>query len=114
MSQKEPGISKALKTVAINGLGSRKSWAAISGVLAIALAPKLGWPPEKIDTLVNWIGAITTAYLGGQSLVDALLKRPPLAEQGPGPDDVSEDDTRMIDPRPSSKMQRIDNQGGEL
>ncbi len=53
-------------------LKSRKLWVAIGGLLAVMSTEWLKVSPELADKIIGAIIIIVPAYLGGQSVVDAM------------------------------------------
>jgi|TARA_R100001244_G_scaffold130185_1_gene102113 hypothetical protein len=53
-------------------LKSRKLWMAIGGLLTVAATEWLNLSPELSENLISAVVIIVPAYIGGQSIVDAL------------------------------------------
>ena len=53
-------------------LKSRKLWMAIGGVAAVVLTEWLNLAPDTSEAIVTALVTIVVAYIGGQSVVDAL------------------------------------------
>ncbi len=53
-------------------LKSRKLWMAIGGLLTVAATEWLNLSPELTEQIVGAVMIIIPAYIGGQSIVDAL------------------------------------------
>ena len=53
-------------------LQSRKLWMAIAGVLVVMSTEWLNMDPKLADSLIGAVVIIVPAYIGGQSIVDAL------------------------------------------
>ena len=53
-------------------LKSRKLWMAIGGLLTVAGTEFLNLSPELTEQIVGAVMIIIPAYIGGQSIVDAL------------------------------------------
>jgi len=55
-----------------NKLQSRKLWMAIGGVLVVMATDWMNLDPKLADALIGAVVIIVPAYIGGQSIVDAL------------------------------------------
>ena len=53
-------------------LKSRKLWMAIGGLLAVMCTEWFSLSPEISENLIGAVIIIVPAYIGGQSIVDAL------------------------------------------
>ena len=53
-------------------LKSRKLWMAIGGLLTVAATEWLNLSPNLTEQIVGAVMIIIPAYIGGQSIVDAL------------------------------------------
>ena len=53
-------------------LKSRKLWMAVGGLLTVCATEWLNLDPKLADSLIGAVVIIVPAYIGGQSIVDAL------------------------------------------
>lgn len=55
-------------------LKSRKLWVAIGGLLTVIATEWIGLKPEMAEWVIGAVTIITSAYIGGQGLVDAVAE----------------------------------------